>query len=70
MVKDKYSLMNALSKKGANGRADLQDIQTNMQDLLDNMKFSDGRSLREVMEEKRLQKEADLEEARLRELED
>ena len=54
MVKNKYSLMNALSKKGATGRADLAIIQENMQELLDNMKFADGRSLREVMEAKRL----------------
>lgn len=49
MLKDKYSLMNELKK--AKGDVDLIDIKTNLMNMLHNLRFSDGRSLHELLEE-------------------
>ena len=43
MLQDKYSLMNGLKK--AKGDADLTDIKTKLLNMLQNLRFSDGRSL-------------------------
>lgn len=49
MVKDKYSMLTALSK--SNGKSDMTFITEKLHHLLDNMRFADGRSLRDVIEE-------------------
>lgn len=43
MLQDKYSLMNGLKK--ATGDVDLADIKTKLLNMLQNLRFSDGRSL-------------------------
>lgn len=49
MLQDKYSLMNGLKK--ATGDVDLVDIKTKLLNMLQNLRFSDGRSLQELLEE-------------------
>ncbi len=43
MLQDKFSLMNGLKK--ATGDVDLADIKTKLLNMLQNLRFSDGRSL-------------------------
>ena len=49
MLKDKYSLFNVL--KEVKGDTDLQEIRTKLVNMLANLRFSDGRSLNDLLEE-------------------
>jgi len=67
MLKDKHSLLTALEK--GKSKDDLDEIRNHLQDMLDNLRSSDGRSLREILEQMQRQKLLEEEEARLREIE-
>jgi len=64
MLKDKYSVMKDLMKSG--GDKDLTSIKNKVTSMLTNMRFQDGRSLQQVLDEMNLQKEVEEEEARLK----
>lgn len=63
MLQDKYSLMNGLKK--ATGDVDLIDIKAKLLNMLQNLRFSDGRSLQELLEEMENHKLMQIEEAKL-----
>jgi len=64
MLKDKYSVLKDLAKSGAD--KDLTAIKQKVNSMLINMRFSDGRSLQEVLESMKMQKQVEEEEARLK----
>ena len=64
MLKNKYSVMKDLMKSG--GDKDLTTIKQKINSMLTNMRFQDGRSLQQVLDEMNLQKEVEEEEARLK----
>lgn len=64
MLKDKYSVMKDLIKSG--GDKDLNHIKQKISSMLTNMRFHDGRSLQQVLDEMNLQKKVEEEEARLK----
>ena len=47
MLKDKYSLHNELVR--GNGEKDLGDIKSQIENLLENLRFNNGRSLKEEL---------------------
>ena len=68
MLKNKYSVMNDLMKSG--GDKDLNVIKQKINSMLTNMRFQDGRSLQQVLDEMKLQQEVEEEEARLKAMQD
>jgi transcriptional regulator of heat shock response len=66
MLKDKYSLPNELMR--GNGQQDLEVINNGVRNLLENLRFNDGRSLKELLEEMKRQKALREQEERMREL--
>lgn len=64
MVKDRYSVKQMLDK--STGSKDFEAIQKQLYDLLENLKFADGRSLAEVLEARRQKILLEEEEANLR----
>ena len=66
MLKDKYSLPNELQRGG--GDRDMKDVQSQILNLLENLRFKDGRSLREIYEAEKARKAAEEEERRLKEI--
>lgn len=68
MLKNKYSVMTDLMKSG--GDKDLNIIKQKINSMLTNMRFQDGRSLQQVLDEMKLQKEVEEEEARLKAMQD
>lgn len=63
MLKDKYSVMKDLQKSGA--IKDLDDIKKKVASMLTNLRFSDGRSLEQVLETMKMQQQLDEEQAKL-----
>jgi HD superfamily phosphodiesterase len=58
MLRNKYSIFTTLDR--STGKSDMEDIDAIFHDLLDHLRFSDGRGVREVMEERKLAEEARL----------
>jgi hypothetical protein len=58
MLRNKYSVVTALDR--SNGKQDMEDIDAIFHDLLDHLRFADGRGVRDVMEERQLEEEARL----------
>lgn len=68
MLKDKYSVIKDLAKSGSD--KDITVIQQKVSSMLNNLRFSDGRSLQEVMETMKIQEQIEAEEAQLRAMEE
>lgn len=68
MLKDKYSVIKDLAKSGSD--KDITVIQQKVSSMLNNLRFSDGRSLQEVMESMKIQEQIEAEEAQLRAMEE
>ena len=66
LLKDKYSLPIELQRGG--GDRDMQDTQQQILNLLENLRFKDGRSLKEIFEAEKARKAAEEEEKRLKEI--
>lgn len=68
MLKDKYSVMKDLLKSG--GDKDINLIKQKVNSMLTNLRFTDGRSLSEVVESMRLQEQIKREEENLKQMEE
>ena len=66
LLKDKYSIPIELQRGG--GDRDMKDIQSQILNLLENLRFKDGRSLREIFEAEKARKAAEEEERRQKEI--
>jgi len=66
LLKDKYSIPIELQRGG--GDRDMKDIQSQILNLLENLRFKDGRSLREIFEAEKARKAAEEEEQRQKEI--
>ena len=64
MLQDKYSLMNGLKK--ASGDTVLIEIKAKLLNMLQNLRFSDGRGLQELLEENEVQKVMEIEEEKMK----
>jgi hypothetical protein len=63
MLKDKYDLMQTIGES-----PDLMAVQAKIKEMLENLRFTDGRSLIEVLDSQRVQKQLEAEEARLKQI--